>query len=129
MRVASAVFAAVFVVGALVQVNDPDPVLWMLGYVTAAVLSLAAAFGRPHRIANAVAAIAFGLWFLSLASSLAGAPREAFTSFQMQAEVHEEPREAVGLLLLAGWSAALAVWATRKDAEGRAQGSGFGGSD
>jgi len=116
MRIASGVFVALFALGAIVQVNDPDPIVWILGYATASLLSLAAAFGKPHRVANAVAAIVFGLWFLSLAASLVGAPQEAFTSFQMQAESHEEPREAAGLALLSGWSVALAIWAGRKGA-------------
>jgi hypothetical protein len=116
MRIASAIFAAVFLLGAVVQVNDPDPFVWILGYAVAAGLSVSAALGRPHRIANAVAAVVFGLWFLSLASSLVGAPQEAFTSFEMQASAHEEPREAAGLALLAGWSAALSVWAGKKNA-------------
>ncbi len=118
MRVASAAFAVLFAIGAIVQLNDPDPFLWILGYATATVLSLAAAFGRPHRIANAVAAIVFGLWFASLASTLVGAPRDAFTSFEMRHVAHEEPREAGGLALLTGWSAALAVWAGRRKEPG-----------
>lgn len=116
MRIASALFAAIFALGAVVQFNDPDPVVWILGYGIAAGFSLAGAFGRPHRLANCVAAIVFGLWFLSLAASLSGAPQEAFTSFQMQAVSHEEPREAVGLALLSAWSVALAVWAGRMKA-------------
>lgn len=116
MRIASGIFVALFALGAIVQVNDPDPFVWILGYATASLLSLAAAFGRPHRIANMIAAIVFGIWFTSLATSLAGAPQEAFTSFRMQAESHEEPREAAGLALLSCWSVALAIWAGRKDA-------------
>jgi hypothetical protein len=117
MRIASGLFAGIFAIGAIVQLNDPDPLLWILGYAVASVLSIAGALGRPHRVANALAAIVFGLWFLSLATSLAGAPQEAFTSFEMQADSHEEPREAVGLLLLCGWSAAMAVWAGRRSDE------------
>jgi hypothetical protein len=115
MRIASGCFAAIFLLGAVVQLNDPDPFVWILGYAVAAGLSVAAALGRPLRIAIAVAALVYGLWFLSLAASLIGAPQEAFTSFQMQAESHEEPREAIGLVLLSGWSVVLFVWAGRKD--------------
>ncbi|MCP4907831.1 MAG: hypothetical protein GY910_22900 [bacterium] len=128
MRVAAGFFVALFVVGALVQLNDPDPIPWIAGYAIASVLSLAAALGRPHRIANAVAAILFGIWFVSLAPSLIGAPQEAFTSFEMQAVFHEEPREAGGLALLSSWSAALAYWAGRRETSER-QDSAWAGAD
>ena len=114
MRVAAGVFAGLFLVGAIVQWNDPDPLLWIVAYAVAAGLSLAACLGRPSRVACAVAALVFGLWFLRLAPSLRGAPEAAFRSFQMQAGSHEEPREAVGLALLSGWNLALAVWSGRR---------------
>ncbi len=114
MRVASAVFCAVFLLAVAVQWNDPDPLVWMVGYGLAAGLSLAAFFGRFPVLPNALAAIAFALWFLSLAGTLPGAPSEAFTSFRMQAAGHEEPREAVGLLLCAVWTALLAVHGARR---------------
>ena len=114
MRIASGVFAAVFLLGAVVQLNDPDPFLWILAYAISAALSLAGAFGRPYGIASAVAAAVYGIWFLTLAATLFGAPGEAFTSFRMQAETHEEPREAVGLILLSGWNAALFLWSRKR---------------
>ena len=111
MRVAAGIFAAVFLLGAAVQWNDPDPFVWIAGYLAAAGLSLAACLGRRWRVACGVAAGVYGLWFLTLASSLPDAPEEAFTSFRMQSTSHEEPREAVGLALMAVWNGALAVWA------------------
>ena len=59
--------------------------------------------------ANATAAIVFAGWFVSLAATIPEAPEEAFTSFQMRETSHEEPREAIGLLLLAGWTGVLAI--------------------
>jgi len=116
VRVAAGVFAGIFLLGAIVQWNDPDPAIWILGYGVAAGLSLAACLGRPSRVACSIAAIVFALWFVSLAPSLRGAPEAAFTSFQMQASSHEEPREAVGLALLSGWNLVLAIWAGRRTA-------------
>lgn len=113
MRIASGVFCAVFLLAVAVQWNDPDPLVWMLGYGLAAALSLVACFGRFPVLPNALAAIGFALWFLSLAAALPGAPSEAFTSFRMQSAAHEEPREAVGLLLCAAWTAALAFHGRR----------------
>ena len=118
MRIASAVFAAVFLLSAAVQWNDPDPLVWIAGYLIAAGLSLAACFGRIPVLPNAVAAIAFGLAFLSLAGTIPGAPNEAFTSFEMRAPEHEEPREAVGLLICAAWTGFLAVRGSRRSQRG-----------
>lgn len=108
MRGASALFCAVFLLAVAVQWNDPDPLVWMLGYGLAAALSLAACFGRIPLLPNALAAAGFAVWFLALAGTLPGAPSEAFTSFRMQQAAHEEPREAVGLLLCFAWTSFLA---------------------
>ena len=119
LRIASGCFAALFVFAAAVQVNDPDPGLWIAGYLVAATLSGLAAWGRVLPRAHTIASVGFGLWFLSLAGSLPGAPSEAFTSIQMKASAHEEPREAVGLALVAAWSAVLAHRAWRDRAGNR----------
>jgi hypothetical protein len=113
MRIFASLFAFLFLVGAIVQWNDPDPYLWIAAYVVASSLSVAALLGHVVILPNAVAAIVFGVWFVSIAASLLGAPSEAFTSFKMQAASHEEPREAVGLVLLSGWSATLAIKGVR----------------
>lgn len=113
MRIASGLFAGLFGLGAIVQWNDPDPALWIVAYLAGTGLALLGAAGRPARVGSALAAVVFAGWFLLLAPSLRGAPHEAFTSFEMQATSHEEPREAVGLGLLAAWNAALAAWAHR----------------
>lgn len=115
MRVVAGSFAALFLLAVAVQWNDPDPLAWMLGYGVAAWLSLMACFGRIPVVANALAAVAFLAWFATLAGSLPAAPSAAFTSFEMQSASHEEPREAVGLLLAAGWTGALALVGRRRD--------------
>ena len=108
MRIACFVFTALFLVGAAVQWNDPDPMAWIVAYLLGAGLSLQAALGKPSFPANALAAVAFGIGFATLAATIPDAPDEAFTSFQMRETSHEEPREAVGLGLLSAWSAVLA---------------------
>jgi len=113
LRVACFAFAALFLVGAAVQWNDPDPAIWMVAYTAAAALSFAAGSGRVLFGAHLGAAIVFGIAFASIASTLVGAPSEAFTSFEMQAASHEAPREAAGLALLAVWNGVLAVRARR----------------
>ena len=119
MRRAAFFFAVLFLLAALLQWNDPDPAIWMAGYGLAAALSALAAAGRRLLLANVIAALIFGLWFASLAPSLLGADPAAFQSFQMRAPGHEEPREALGLALCAGWSLVLA-WAARREQENEA---------
>jgi hypothetical protein len=108
MRWLDGLLFLLFLVAVAVQWNDPDPVAWMLGYGVAASLSLAACFGRFPVLPNLVAALAFTIWFCTLAGTLPSAPLVAFTSFKMTAASHEEPREAIGLLLAAGWTFVLA---------------------
>lgn len=108
MRWLDGLFVVLFVFAAAVQYNDPDPVVWITGYLTAAALSALAYRGRLPVLPNALAAIVFLGWFLTLAGTLPGAPSAAFTSFHMQAPSHEEPREAIGLLLCVVWTAGIA---------------------
>ena len=105
-------FFLLFSAAASVQWNDPDPLVWILAYATAAVLSLTAALGRPLPRVTGAAALVFAVAFASLAASLIDAPTAAFTSLEMRAPVHEAPREAAGLGLLFAWTAFLA-WRTR----------------
>lgn len=117
MRWLDGFFALLFLLAVMVQWNDPDPAVWMAGYGVAAGLSIAACFYRLPVLPNLLAGLGFTLWFLTLASSLPGAPLAAFTSIKMTAASHEEPREAVGLLLAAGWTFALAVRGLRSRRE------------
>lgn len=113
MRILAGGFSALFLLAAGLQWNDPDPARWMAAYGLAAALAGAAALGHWGRLPNAAAALVFGAGFGMLLPSLFGAEAAAFTSFNMQAASHEAPREAIGLLLCAGWCAFAAVWAGR----------------
>lgn len=113
MRRAAGFFALLFTASAALQWNDPDPVAWILAYLVAAALSVAAAMGQRFVVLNAIAGLGFGIGFAQLAGTLPGADSAAFTSFQMQSASHEEPREAIGLALCAGWSFVLAWHAWR----------------
>lgn len=114
MRWLDRIFVVLFGLAVVVQYNDPDPLVWMAGYGVAAGLSLAALLGHLPILPNLLAGTGFSLWFLSLAATLPGAPLEAFTSFKMTAASHEEPREAIGLLLAAGWTFMLAARGRRR---------------
>ncbi len=104
----------IFAASAAVQWNDPDPFAWIGLYGLATVLAALAAAGRlplaPNLGAAALFVVLTALWVPSLGS----ARSEAFTHIQMRAARDEEPREAVGLALCAGWSIAQSVVAWRR---------------
>ena len=108
-KIASVLFALLFALAAVLQINDPDPALWIAAYASAAGLASTAALGRARFWPSALLALGFSIWGLSLLPSLVDAEREAFTSFPMQSPSHEEGREAVGLLVCAAYAAGLAV--------------------
>ncbi len=112
LRVSAAVMCGLFLLSAGVQYNDPDPGLWVALYGLAAVLAALGASGRFPLAPNLAALVLFVVLFAAWSPTLFGARREAFTSFEMRAADDEEPREAIGLLLCAGWSAVqtLAAW-------------------
>lgn len=120
MRALAGCMAGVFTLGAAVQWNDPDPALWIAAYLAGAGIALAAALGRWLLWPSLLAAAVFGVAFAALAPGLLEAPGEAFTTFRMQAESHEEPREAVGLALLAGFCGWVAWRAGRGRSEAQA---------
>ena len=114
-RKASAAMALLFVFAAVVQWNDPDPLAWIVLYGLAATLAGLAARGRARFAPNAAAAALFTALVLWWAPSLEDARGEAFTSVQMKAAEDEEPRETIGLLLCAVWTATTAVFSRRHD--------------
>jgi hypothetical protein len=112
-RVAAALMCALFVVSAAVQLNDPDPWLWIPLYGLAAALAGLGATGRLPFAPNAAALALFLVLFAVWMPSLFGARSEAFESWQMLAPEDEAPREAGGLALCALWSA-VQSWLARR---------------
>lgn len=111
LRLLSAVFAALFLLGVGVQLNDPDPLRWILLYLAAATASLLAAAGRnrwPLPAATALVALA---WAAILAPGALGEARvtELVGAWEMKDSRVEEGREAYGLLIVFAWMAVLAL--------------------
>lgn len=103
MRIVRWLLAALLLVAALVQFNDPDPWGWVLLYGLASVLLARAALGRPARgisLGLAVVAIGGALW---LAPSVLGEVTlgALFTTDEMTGDAVERGREMAGLLLVA----------------------------
>jgi len=118
-RIAAALMAALFVVAAAVQWNDPDPFYWIAIYGVAALLAARGAQGQLPLPPNAAALVVFTVLALRALPDLLGARAEAFTHWKMTAASDEVAREAGGLALCAAWSAvqtAVAVSARRRSA-------------
>ena len=112
-RALNAGTALLFLFAAVVQYNDPDPLRWIAIYGAACLASIRAAAGRPfHRaVVAGIAAVAF-IWSVAIMFQGQGgsAYRHMFDAWEMTAPRVEEAREAVGLLIVAAWMTALAVW-------------------
>ncbi len=107
--------AAIFLLAAVVQYNDPDPWLWMAFYLAPAVLSVGAVFElrvRAFFIAVAMAAIVWGALWVPI---VLGKPvhASAFTHWKMIDSGDEEIRELVGIGLVLVWAVAHAVFGWR----------------
>jgi hypothetical protein len=112
-RIAAGVMAALFVVSAAVQWNDPDPVYWIAIYGAAALLAARAAQGDVPLVANLVALLAFAALALRALPDLLAAREEALMHWHMLETSDELAREAGGLLLCAVWSGLQTVMAWR----------------
>lgn len=93
--------AAVFVVFAYLQLNDPDPVHWTLGYLAVALSFGLAAFGRyPKWWLWSVTAV-FGIWLLLASPGMVHWVQQGFPditgAMKASTPVIEDAREFLGL--------------------------------
>ena len=102
--------AAVFLLSAAVQLNDPDPLRWVILYTVAALLAAAAPLGRAgfRRASGALALLAgaWGAWILSGDLPPLGTSLDP----QMKAPGAEQWREGLGLMLIAAYHGLVALW-------------------
>lgn len=105
MKILKIFFAVLFLVFAIVQINDPDPLLWIVVYGSMMVVSVMAAFYRyPTRIMTVMAAgflILTVLHFDGFADWLRSPDRRLLFDdlAKMQYPYIEEAREFLGLLI------------------------------
>jgi hypothetical protein len=111
-RAASGAMALLFVFAAAVNLNDPDPARWVALYLAASGIALHAAL-RPR--VSPMPAILVGLvalvWAIAVGSDVQqlGTFGRMFESWEMQNLQVEEARETSGLLIVAGWMAAIVI--------------------
>lgn len=104
----------VFVVGAMVQWNDPDPIAWILMYVAAAVACGAfrrAGWARYVALVTAVVAIGWAALVISEMPRWVS-PSQMFEPMESHGGAVELAREVWGLGIIALWMLLL-VWAGR----------------
>ena len=103
-RIAAAVFALLLYTMAWLQLNDPDPALWVAIYMVMGSLSLATVIRGVWRVAVwTVFAIAFA-WSAWLSPSVYElfayhSPGDLFTGMSPDRPYVEESREALGLMI------------------------------
>lgn len=105
MKVLNLFLAAIFLLFAFVQINDPDPVLWILIYGLMAVACILAAFGRYHPWGISVLLIlylAYGFFYIPGVVEWLGSEDKSMLFddiAKMQYPYIEESREFLGLLI------------------------------
>lgn len=62
MKIANFIFALLFLVFAFVQINDPDPILWILIYGNMAVLSILAMFKMHFKYWQLASAVLYMIY-------------------------------------------------------------------
>jgi hypothetical protein len=117
LKVANLMFAALFLLAAVVQFNDPDPGRWVALYLTASACSVAFHLGRlPFGVALLVASGAL-IWSLTLLPTVIRFPpalAQVFGDVKMYGPGVEEAREMGGLWLVAGWLGTISLIARRR---------------
>jgi FtsH-binding integral membrane protein len=104
MRKALLLFlAAVFAAFAALNLNDPDPELWVTVYAVVAGVFLLAAFGRTDRRVSGLVALLLAVWMATMAQGMLEWARMGFptiTGSMKAEEPHiEVVREFLGLLI------------------------------
>jgi MFS superfamily sulfate permease-like transporter len=105
MKIANLLLAVMFIMFAFVQINDPDPVVWILIYGSMAVMCILAAFRIYPRIILAILLVAFigysFLFFDGLMEWFAQDDKSVLFDdvMKMQYPYIEESREFLGLMI------------------------------
>ena len=105
------VFLLAFLLAALLQYNDPDPIRWVAIYIAAATLCKLQHFKQITPIFPVLLLIICLAWIGMLVPSLTQgvAWTDILDSLAMKTKAVEEAREIGGLVLVASWSAVIAI--------------------
>lgn len=108
---ADALFLVLFAFSVVVQVNDPDPFLWVTIYGLAATACALSIARRGHWAFPGVVSLVAAGWAAAMAPRVLGRVPflDMFGAWEMESLPVEESREMYGLLLIAAWMAVVAV--------------------
>jgi len=109
LHVLNGIMTVLFAAAAVVQYNDPDPLLWIAIYGAAALCCALFLFGCLPRLLAVGLSGAYALGALYLLARVVGASGFLAPTGQEMIGVTEPGREMVGLLLTAGWTGVLAL--------------------
>lgn len=102
-RTAYLFIAGCFIAFAALNLNDPDPWIWVLAYGAVAVLFALAAFGRADRRVSGSLAVALAVWMFTMSGGMLewfGLGMPSIVTEMKATEPHVEAvREFLGLLL------------------------------
>lgn len=112
MKIINGIFIILFLLSAILQYNDPDPLLWMAIYSFGALLSLLAALGKDNLIWHYTALIIFLSYAVYLFFSPTGVvfwfneknAENIAETMSAQKPWIEETREFFGLIILSSAS-------------------------
>ena len=115
MRIANIVFAALFIFGAIVQFNDPDPLAWVAVYLFAAGACVLAIRQPRGFIVQLAVAIVCVVWAVVISPQVFGHSSfgQMFESWEMKDTSVEYSREMYGLALIGLWMVVNIVRALR----------------
>ena len=107
---------AAFLFSIVVQLNDPDPIVWIAIYALASAATVLGLFERGHWAFPAILGVLTLGWAMSIAPRVMGSVPflDMFGAFEMADVGIEESREMYGLLMIGAWMAVLAVRRARR---------------
>ena len=111
LKILNLIFLLAFLLAALLQYNDPDPIRWVAIYIAAATLCKLQHFNQITPIFPVLLLIICLAWIGMLVPSLTQgvAWTDILDSLAMKTKAVEEAREIGGLVLVASWSAVIAI--------------------
>src|SRR5688572_24730116 len=114
-RLANGIMLLMFLFSAAVQVNDPDPLVWMAIYGAAAVVCLLEIRRRMPAWAPVAVALVALVWAGSLYYRAHDVPiTSLFAEWEMQDLGIEEAREMYGLTIVGAWMIVIAAAGLRR---------------
>jgi hypothetical protein len=113
---ANAVMLLLFLFSAAVQLNDPDPLVWIPVYLAAAAICAIEITRRTRVLGPVVIALGSIVWASTIAPRVVGKVgfMDMFGAWEMQNIGIEEEREMYGLVIVALWMLAISVAAWRR---------------